>query len=189
MRFSLLLLPLILAACGTTRPPVERGVFSPDTVVVMPVKNLSGVSLKVPEIYLGDAGGDSGDFPIDDIDVTLLAEAAVLARLEELGYRVDLQQNAGRFREGAKYEVHAAITRFDMTEVRETGRFRMAMTVMLVDAAGQVEIAQGQAEGEYQLMDVAPDEAGALGEQRFIEGRLQIFTEGLAREAVDAAGF
>jgi hypothetical protein len=189
MRFSLLLVPLLLAACGTSRPLLERGAFSPDTMVVKPVQNLSGVSLKVPEIYLGDAGGDSGDFPIEDIDVTLLAEAAVLARLDELGYRADLAQNAGRFHEGVKYEVHAAITLFDMTELRETGRFRMAMTVMLVDAKGQFEIARGDASGEYQLMDMAPDEAGALGEQRFIEGRLQIYTESLAREAVDAAGF
>jgi hypothetical protein len=186
---GLLLIPLLLAACGTSRPPIERGVFSPDTMVVLPVVNLSGVTLKVPEIYLGDAGGDSGDFPIEDIDVALLAEAAVLARLDELGYRAALEQDAGRFRTGVRYEVHAAITEFDMTEVRTTGRFRMAMTVMLVDAKAQVEIAQGQASGEYQLMDMAPDEAGALGEQRFIEGRLQIYTEGLAREAVDAAGF
>jgi hypothetical protein len=189
MRFSLLLLPLLLAACGTPRAPLQRGAFSPDTIVVMPVQNLSGVTLKVPEIYLGDSADTTGVLPIDDIDIALLAEAAVLARLDELGYRVNLETNANRFREGAKYEVHSAITQFDMTELRATGRFRMSMTVMLIDAAGQVEIARGYAAGEYQLMDMAPDETGALGEQRFVEDRLQIFTESLAREAVDAAGF
>jgi hypothetical protein len=189
MRFSLLLLPLLIAACGTPRPALQQGAFSPDTIAVMPVRNLSGVTLKVPEIYLGDSAGEVGAIPMDDVDIALLAEAAVLARLDELGYRVNLEANAGRFREGVKYEVHSAITEFDMTELRETGRFRMAMTVMLVDAAAQVEVARGYAAGEYQLMDLAPDEAGALGEQRFVEDRLQIFTESLAREAVDAAGF
>jgi hypothetical protein len=186
--FALAFAVLGVAACGTSRPPLERGLFSPDTVVVVPVKNLSGVTLKVPEVYMGDVGGRIG-FPADDVDLALLAEAAVFARMDELGYRVDFVQNAGRFREGVKYELHSAITRFDMTELRQTGRFRMAMIVMLVNKTTQVEVARGESEGEYQLMDMAPDESGALGEQRFIEGRLQIFTESLAREAVDAAGF
>lgn len=190
MRFSpLLILVLLLAACGTSRPPLQRGAFSPDTISVMPVQNLSGVTLKVPEIYLGDSGGEVGRIPVDDIDIALLAEAAVLARIDELGYRANLSDNAGRFREGAKYEVHSAITEFDMTELRATGRFRMSMTVMLIESASQVEVARGYSGSEFQLMDLAPDEAGALGEQRFVEDRLQIFTEELARDAVDAAGF
>lgn len=189
MRCSLLLIPLLLAACASRQAPVERGLFSPDTMVVKPVQNLSGVTLKVPEIYLGDAVGRAAELEVDDIDVALLAEAAVYARLDELGYRAELDQNGSRFRDGPKYEVHSAITIFDLTELRQTGHIRMAMTVMLVDAKGQVEVARGEADREFQLLDMAPDEAGALGDQRFIEGRLQIFTESLAREAVDAAGF
>jgi hypothetical protein len=65
----------------------------------------------------------------------------------------------------------------------------MAMTVIVVNVETQAEIARGEADREFQLMDMAPDEAGALGEQRFIEGRMQIFVESLAREAVDNCGF
>jgi len=185
MRFSVLLLLLLIAACGTTRPEIERGLLSPDRLLVKPVKNLSGVNLKVKELYLGDAVGKASELRVDDIDVALLAEAAVFSRLDELGYRVFMEPA----KDDCRYEVHGAITAFDMTEVRQTGRFSMAMTVIVVNVETQAEIARGEADREFQLMDMAPDEAGALGEQRFIEGRMQIFVESLAREAVDNAGF
>ena len=187
MRFSLIL--LLLAGCASATVRVERGALSPDTVIVMPTRNLSSVTLKVPEIYLGDAPGSGAGLPFEHIDVALLAEAATLARLRETGCRAELEQHAARFGSTPRFEVHSAITDFDLTELRQTGRIRMAMTVMLVDAINEVEIARGSVAREYQLMDVAPDEAGAVGEHRFIESRLQMYTESLAREAVDAAGF
>ncbi len=186
----LVLLPvllLLLAGCSSPRPQLERGLLSPDTVEVMPVKNLAGVTLKVPEIYLGDSVGETGELKVEEIDLKLLAEAAIYSRLDALRYRVALEdENA--FPGGAKYEVHGAITYFDMSGLRATGRFRMAMTVILVDTNTQTEVARGTADEEFQLMDMAPDEIGAIGEQRFIENRMQIFIESLARDAVDAAG-
>ena len=189
MRFSLLLLLLILAGCATTGSRLPADVTHDDPMVVMPVRNLAGVPLKVPSIYFGDAVGKGADLEIEDVDLALLAEAAVYTHLDSLGYRVELQQNAGKLATAPRYEIHTAITELDMTEVRQTGKFRMAMVVMLVDAPGQFEVARGGAREEFQLLDVAPDEAGALGTRRFIEGRLQSFTEALAREAVDSAGF
>ena len=191
MRCSLLLIivALLLTACATEHVQLERGMFSPDTILIKPVKNLAGVSLKVPEIYLGDAGGEVAGMDVEDIDVVLLAEAAVYAHLDELGYRSELDTGESRFTGGPKYELHCGVTVFDMTELRQTGRIRMAMTVMLVDRQAQREVSRGSADREFQLMDIAPDEAGAIGEQRFIAARLQIFTESLARDAVDDAGF
>ena len=189
MRFSLIMIAMLFTACASKQLEVEAGIFSADTMVVKPVKNLSGVTLKVPEIYLGDAGGEVAGLDVDDVDIALLAEAAVYARLDELGYRVDLDGEESRFNSGPRYEVHSAITLFDMTELRQTGNIRMAMAVVLVDAKTQVEVGRGTSDREFQLLDMAPDEAGALGEQRFIEARLQIFTESLARDAVDDAGF
>lgn len=189
MRYSLLLLLLLLTACASGRAGIQRGAFSPDTLVVLPTQNLSGKPLLVPELYLGDAVGKTTDIKIDNIDLALLAEAAVYSRLDELGYRVELEQNTGRFEAPPKYEVHSAITDFDMSETRATGRFRMGIVVMLIDAEGQFEVARGTVIQDFQLLDEAPDEVGALGTARFIEQRVQIYTEGLAREAVDAAGF
>ncbi|MBZ0136937.1 MAG: hypothetical protein K8I27_11245 [Planctomycetes bacterium] len=189
MRFSLLLLSLLVAACASTRQPLERGALSPDTVVVIPTRNLSGRPLLVPEIYLGDAVGKAAHLKVDNIDLATLSEAAVYSRLSELGYRVELEQNVARFAEAPKYEAHSAITVFDMDETRSTGRYRMGIIVMLVRAVDQVEVARGYSEQEFQLLDEAPDEVGALGTARFIEQRLQIYTEGLARDAVDAGGF
>lgn len=189
MRYSLLLIALLLAACAGGRPPLERGMLSPDTMVVLPAQNLSGKPLKVPELYLGDAVGKAAELKVDNIDLVLLAEAAVYARLDELGYRVELEQNAGRFETPPKYEIHTAITNFDMSETRSTGRFSMGIVVMLIHAEGQYEISRGTVIQEFQLLDEAPEEVGALGTARFIEQRLQIFTEGLARDAVDAGGF
>ena len=189
MRYSLLLIALLLTACASGREPVRRGVLSPDTLVVMPTQNLSGKPLKVPELYLGDAVGKAAALDVDAIDLALLAEAAVFSRLNELGYRVELEQNAGRFEASPRYEIHSAITEFYMGDTRATGRFRLGITVMLIDAEGQFEVARSSVTQEFQLLDEAPEEVGALGTARFIEQRLQIFTEGLARDAVDAGGF
>ena len=189
MRYSLILIALMMTACASGREPIQRGALSPDTLVVLPTQNLSGKPLKVPELYLGDAVGRAADLKVDNVDIALLAEAAVFSRLSELGYRVELEQNAERFESTPKYEIHSAVTVFDMSETRSNGQFRMGIVVMLIDAAGQFEVARGYVEQEFQLLDEAPDEVGALGTGRFIEQRLQIYTEGLAREAVDAGGF
>jgi hypothetical protein len=185
---ALFILLLLLAACGGPPRVAESGLMSPDTIEVVPVKNLAGVTLQVPEIYLGDDVSKAAKLEIENIDLKLLAEAAIYARLDELGYRVALADKQA-FPNGATYEVHGAITEFDMTEVRSTGRFHMAMVVMVIETETRTEVARGSAEREFQLLDMAPDEVGAIGEQRFVERRLQIFTESLAREAVDAAGF
>lgn len=183
-----LLVLLTFAGCAGPVHRLERGLDSRDTVEVAAVRNLAGVSLKVPEIYLGDAVGRAGDVRVDAMDLKLLAEAALYSRLDDLGCRVALKGD-GAFPEGAKYELHGAVTRFDMAGLRATGRFRMAMAVMLIDVRTQAEVARGVAEEEFQLLDMAPDEVGAIGEQRFIETRMQIFIESLARSALDAGGF
>ncbi|MCA8936572.1 MAG: hypothetical protein KDB68_10225 [Planctomycetes bacterium] len=180
---------LVLAGCATTGGKAAGVMQLEDSAVVMPVRNLAGVPLKVPAVYFGDAVGKGAELDVGEIDLRLLAEAAVYAHLSELGYDVAFDQNAESLKTPPKYEIHAAITQLDMTHVRRTGRFTMGMTVMLVDAPGQFEVARGSAEREFQLLDIAPDEAGAIGEERFIETRLQTFTEGLAREAIDSAGF
>lgn len=185
MRYSAILL-LLLAACATTGSGLPGGMQAGDPLVIKPVRNLAGVPLKIPAIYFGDAVGKGAELGVEELDLALLAEAAVYAHLTGLNYSAELEQNMGA---KPRYEVHAAVTDLDMTQVRQTGRFRMAMTVMLVDADRQAEVARGSAEQEFQLLDVAPDEAGAIGESRFIERRLQTFTEGLAREALDSAGF
>jgi hypothetical protein len=189
MRFSLLIVALTLTACASQRLKVERGLFSPDTMVVKPVKNLSGVRLKVPEIYMGDAGSKAAGLDVGNVDLAKLAEAGIYSHLDDMGYRAELESGESRFTHGPKYEVHSAITLFDMTQLRETGEIRMAMTVMLVDSKSQTEIGRGSADRTFRLLDMAPDEAGALGEERFIRARLEIFAESLASEAVDDAGF
>jgi hypothetical protein len=191
MRLSLLicLLVALLAGCAAGREPLARGPDSPDTLVVMPTRNLAGVPLKVPELYLGDAVGKAGQLDVRNLDLAELAEAAVFARLSALGFRVELEQNAGRLGTPARYEVHSAVTLFDMDNLRATGRYRMGILVVLVDSGSQREVARGYAEHEFQLLDVAPDEAGVLGPARFIESRLQIYTESLAGDAVDDGGF
>lgn len=180
---------LLLAGCATTGSSASAVMQPEDSALVMPVRNLAGVPLKIPAVYFGDAVGKGAELDVGEIDLRLLAEAAVYAHLSELGYDVAFDQNAESLKTPPKYEIHTAITVLDMTDVRRTGRFTMGMTVMLVDAAGQFELARGSADREFQLLDIAPDEAGAIGEERFIETRLQTFTEGLAREAIDNAGF
>lgn len=182
------LLALVLSGCAATGTRLDRGLDSSDTIEVVPVKNLAGVSLKVPEIYLGDAVGRAGDLRVRAMDIKLLAEAALYSRLDAMGRRVALKGD-GAFPEGASHELHGAVTHFDMTELRATGRFRMAMAVMLIDVGTQTEVARGVAEEEFQLLDMAPDEVGAIGEERFIEARMQIFIESLARSALDDSGF
>lgn len=184
----IVLLALLLAGCVAPSRVAEPGLLSPDTIEVVPVKNLAGVSLKVPEIYLGDDLRKAMELDVEDIDLKLLCEAAIYARLDELGYRAALAGN-GAFPSGARYEVHTAVTEFDMTELRATGRFRMAIVVIVIETGAQAEVARGASSREFQLLDMAPDEVGAIGEQRFVERRLQLFTETLAREAVNAAGF
>jgi hypothetical protein len=148
------------------------------SVAVLPVKNLSGVTLRVPEIWLGDAGEKVAGMNFEMIDLRLLAEAGLRARLGQLEHPTD----AGR------HELHAAISRFEMNELRRTGRITLGLTVMLIDTQTQEVLAESTSEQQCQLMDRPPAETGIIGEQRFIRKRLELFMEGLARAALLEVG-
>jgi hypothetical protein len=172
----MLALPLLLAACGgpSRAPALPEG----SRVAVMPVRNLAGVPLKVPELYLGDAGG-SLDIPLGVVDIPLAVEAAMLARVRMRGYEAA---------DGAEYELHGAVTEFDALSLRSKGRVRLGVAVMVVDRDSQQVVREGHAEQDYQLLPEAPDRVGLLGEQRFIRDRLEAFIESLTSMALHRAG-
>jgi len=177
MRFSIVLGLLALVGCangGQYAPAIDPG----QTVNIREVRNLAGVPLRVAELYLADAGG-AGDLPVDQIDIALTVQAALMARVRSMGHEVS---------ENGRFELHAAVTEFDMVELRATGRMRMAVAVMLVDSASQEVVSEGEAGQEYQLLERAPDDAGLLGEQRFIRRRLEAFIESLTNVALQRAG-
>lgn len=178
MRRACLLVMLcgLVGGCALSRPvtPVPKGA----PVAVLPVKNLSGVTLNVPELYMGDAGEKAAGLEIEKIDLRLLAEAGLAARLGATGHEPT----------GGGYEVHAGVSKFDMTELRRTGRIKLGLALMVVDGKTQTVIAESEAEQEYQLLDKPPAETGIIGEQRFVRQRLEMFMEALAREALILAG-
>jgi hypothetical protein len=175
-RLSLLAAVLLLGACASSGGlGLRAGPESADTIVVLPVKNLSGVSLKVPEMYVADMAGSVGELNVKSIDLGLLAEAALKAALRAEGLRV--------VESSPRYEMHAAITEYDASELRRTARYRMGVVVMLVDTKG-AEVARGGAVQEFQLFSKPPAETGALGDERFVRRKLEGFTELLVREAV-----
>ncbi|MBK8207274.1 MAG: hypothetical protein IPK87_10885 [Planctomycetes bacterium] len=172
----LLLLAVLSAGCAVSRPvsPVPQGA----PVTVLPVKNLSGVTLNVPELYMGDAGEKAAGLEVDKIDLRLLAEAGLAARLGATGHEPT----------GGEYEIHAGVSIFDMTELRRTGRIKLGLALVVVNGKTQTVIAEAEAEQDCQLLDKPPAETGIIGEQRFVRQRLEMFMEALAREALILAG-
>lgn len=177
-RISAILPALLLAACAAAppAPPVEAGAV----IRVVPVRNLSGVPLDVPEIWLGDAGEKAAGMEFDTIDLRLLAEAGLRARLDQLGHGHE---------DAARHELHAAISRFELTELRRTGRIRLGLSLLLVDTTSAQVVGQAEVLEYCQLMDRPPAETGIVGEQRFVRRRLEIFMEGLTRQALFELGF
>ncbi|KAA0217676.1 hypothetical protein EDM80_03090 [bacterium] len=175
-RWLSLLLVLGLASCASTPPPLATVAREP--LGLMPLRNLAGVPLKVPAIYFGDALGTAEALEVEKLDLMQLGRAALLARLRERGYAIDLVEEPGM-----RVTLHGAITRFDLDALKETGRITLGLVVMVVNAAG-AEVGQAAVEREFQLMARAPNEGGALGEARFIEARLKAYIEALAQEAV-----
>ena len=56
-----LCLLLVLSACASSGGlALQPGPDSPDTIDLQPVQNLAGVSLRVPEMYVGDMLGGNG---------------------------------------------------------------------------------------------------------------------------------
>jgi hypothetical protein len=88
----------------------------------------------------------------------------------------------------ARYEIHGAFTRLDLDRLRSTGMIRLGLAVLIVDAQAGVEVGRGEVTREYRLLDVAPDEGGALGQSRFVERRIKAFIEALALDALNDAG-
>jgi len=151
-----------------------------DTVHVEKVSNHSGVSLRVPEMYMADMLGASDALEVEHFDLALIARAALMAGLRAHEVRTaDTGQN---------HNLAAAITQYDAVDLRRTGRFRMAMLVMLVDTATGREIARAETSREFELFRKPPGEQGALGDQRFIRRKMEGFTEALAREALRELG-
>lgn len=163
---------LLLTACAMT--PRQASLPANVPVRVLPVKNLAGVTLTVPELYLGDAGEKAAGIEVEPIDLRLLAEAGLRAHLEQ----------SGRGADASRHELHAAISSFDMSGVRRTGRIRLGLTVMLVDADAQSVLQQVEVTQDCQLFDQPPAETGVIGEQRFIRKRLEVFMQGLTTQAL-----
>lgn len=173
-----LLLPLMaLVGCAAAQPPLSRS----EPVTVVEVKNLAGVPLRIPAMYFGDALGAAEALQVEKLDLRLLARAGLLSELEKRGY-------AGQLDGEARMELHAAMTVLDLDGLRDSGRIRLGMAVMVVDAQKKLETARGEVIREFRLLDVAPEEGGALGQGRFIADRLKGFVEALASEALHAAG-
>lgn len=173
-----LMLPLMsLVGCAAAQPPLARS----EPVAVVEVKNLAGVPLRIPAMYFGDALGAAEALQVEKLDLRLLARAGLLSELEKRGYAAQLDGEA-------RMELHAAMTVLDLDGLRDSGRVRLGMVVMVVDAHQKLETARGEVTREFRLLDVAPEEGGALGQGRFIADRLKGFVEALASEALHAAG-
>lgn len=174
---SLALLLLLLAGCSSSAARIAP-VPEQAPIVVHPVRNLAGVPITLPELWLGDAGDAAAGIKLDTVDMRLLVEAALVAGMTSAGHSISPD---------APYQLHAAVTRFELLELRSTGRVVLGVVVIVVDAQGN-ELAQGNAELEYQLMEIAPDEGGAVGEERFIRARLETLAEAATRAALLDAG-
>ncbi|MBX3459945.1 MAG: hypothetical protein KF696_08260 [Planctomycetes bacterium] len=168
---------LLLTACASSghEPVLPAGV----PARVLPVKNLAGVTLNVPELYMGDAGEKAAGLEIELIDLRLLAEAGLRAHL----------RNSGRDADTGRHELHGAISVFEMTELRRTGRIRLGLAAVLVDSETQKVLAQTEVVQDCQLLDQPPAETGIIGEQRFIRRRLEVFMQGLTTQAMLELGF
>lgn len=178
---ALLLLALALSACAGAGPAeLNRGSGSTDTISVSTVQNLSGVSVRVPEMYVNDMLGTSDPLDVEMLDLTLVTEAALVAGLRDGQWPV---QGAG-----AKYLLQAAITEYEARDLRRTGRYRMGLLLILVSEETQREVARADVSRDFQLFATPPGEQGALGDQRFVRRKLEGFTEALARDALRELG-
>lgn len=171
---------LMLGGCATSSTlHLRPGAGSPDTIALQPLQNLAGVSLRVPELYVGDMLGSGAPIEVDLIDLRLVSEAALLGALR--GGQYQLAENA-------RFRLYAAITEYEATTLRKSGRYKMGLLLMLVDVASNTEVARGGAVREFQLFETGPEERGVLGHERFVRRRLEGFTEMLALEALADLG-
>lgn len=182
----LLTLALLAAACAAGPPRFRRGGEKPDSVAVVEVKNLAGVSLRIPAIYFGDDLGAGKNLDIEKLDLRLLARAGLYGYLKQRGYRAALSGEVAAA--SPNYEVHAAVTRFNLDALRATGRITLGMHMVLVRPQTQEVVLEAEHAEDFQLLDQAPDRVGALGGQRFIEERLKAFSEQLASGLLRKAG-
>lgn len=168
---------LLVASCTST----QRLGTLPDntTIEITPVKNLSGVTLQVPEFYIGDAVGSASSVEQDYLDLTLLTQAALISGLRQRGYQADT--------ENTEYNIHAAITEFNSKNLRKEGWLTLGLTILIINSSGE-EITRGEAVLRYQLFTEGPDQLGVLGEQRFVAKRIKAFTETLTNQALQNAG-
>jgi len=182
-RPNLLLLCLcLLSGCaGPNGLGLRTGTESADTILLEPVANMAGVSLRLPEMYVGDMLGTSDPLEVEEIDLCLVAQAALLGALRANDLRVEATGQT-------RYALAGAITEYDATDLRRTGRFKMSMLLILHDNNTSREVARGAATREFELFATPPGEQGAMGEQRFIRRKMEGFTEVLAREALKTLG-
>lgn len=179
MKASLALCLLLLAACAAPGGMALRpGPDSSDTISLQPVRNLTGVSLRVPEMYVGDMLGGDDPVEVQEVDLALVAQAALMAGLRMDRLAVITQGKP-------RYVLYPAITLYDALALRTTGKYRMDMTLILVDTRQDREVARGTASREFLLFEKPPEEGGAMGDARFIRRRLEGFTEALARDALN----
>lgn len=165
------------SGCASTPPPIARS----EPVTVVEVKNLAGVPLKFPAMYFGDALGAAEALQVEKLDLALLARAGLLAELKRRGYAAGLEARE-------RWEIHGAFTRLDLDSLKANGKITLGLAVIVVDAVTGIEVGRGEALHEFRLLDVAPNDGGALGEGRFVEGRIKAFVEALALDALTAAG-
>lgn len=176
-RQSAIVIMLLVSGCASSPPPIPHS----EPLTVLEVKNLAGVPLKFPSMYFGDALGAAEALQVEKLDLLLLVRAGLLSELSRRGY-------GARLEGGARYEIHGAFTRLDLDRLRSTGMIRLGLAVLIVDAQAGVEVGRGEVTREYRLLDVAPDEGGALGQSRFVERRIKAFVEALALDALNDAG-
>jgi len=177
-----LCLLLVLAACASSGGlALQPGPDSPDTIGLQPVQNLAGVSLRVPEMYVGDMLGGDDPLEVQEVDLSLVAQAALLAGLR-------MQRLAVVTHGQPRFVLYPAITQYDALALRTTGKYRMELTLIMVDTRQDREVARATAAREFLLFEKPPEEGGAMGEARFIRRRLEGFTEALARDALQELG-
>lgn len=171
---ALITFAALLTSC-TTAQTSSALIPGGSAIQVVSVKNLSGITLQVPELYVGDAVGSAASLKQDILDLTLLAQAALISGLRKRQFKAGTDT--------AGYKVHAAVTEFDSNSLRSEGWLRLGITVLMINQQGH-EIARGSAAEDFQLFSEGPDKLGALGQQRFIAKRLKAFVESLTNTAL-----
>lgn len=174
---------LLTCSCANQALMIRRDAPA-DPVLVVEVKNFAGVPLIVPAVYFGDSLGTAESLEVEKLDLLQLSRAALFAQMRDRGYLASLSEDA----KGARFEIHAAMTCFDLDSVKDNGRIKLGMLVIVVDGRTNAESARGEVTREFQLFNRAPNDGGSLGESRFIEARLKGFVEALASDTLSAAG-